>query len=72
MATFKVEAVQKQDRLGPTGDPVPVYVVWLKTSLGASGRIEVSAPVYEGDGLREYLTTEAETLDKAFVLINGD
>lgn len=72
MATFKVEAVQKQDRLGPTGDPVPMYIVWLKTALGASGRIEVPAPVWEGDDLEHYLRVEASNLDKAFVLINGE
>jgi len=71
MATFAVEAVQKQDRLGPTGDAVATYVVWLKTALGAKGRIEVPVSVWEGDGLREHLQAEADNLDKAFVLING-
>lgn len=72
MATFRVEAVQKQDRLGPTGDAVPMYVVWLKTTLGAGGRIEVPASVWEGDGLAEHLRAEADNLDKAFNLINGE
>jgi len=72
MATFRVEAVQKQDRMGPTGDAIPTYVVYLKTTKGASGRIEVSPSVYEGDGLREHLQAEAAKLDKAFDLINGE
>jgi len=71
MATFRVEAVQKQDRLGPTGDPVPTYVAWLKTTKGASGRITVPVDVWEGDGLAEHLQAEADKLDKAFNLING-
>lgn len=71
MAGFEVEAVQKQDRLGPTGDGVPTYVVWLRTRLGAKGRIEVPAATWEGDSLREYLQAQADNLDKAFVLVNG-
>jgi len=70
VATFKVEAAQKQERLGPTGDPVQVYVAWLKTDRGASARVTVPVDVWEGDGLREYLQAEADKLDKAFVLIN--
>ena len=68
MATYTVEAVQKQDRLGPTGDPVPVYVVWLKTTMGATGRIEVPASGWEGDDLGAYLQDQADNLDKAFNL----
>lgn len=71
MATFAVEAVQKQDRLGPTGDPVPLYMVWLRTTLGAKGKIEVPVATWEGDGLREHLQAQADNLDKAFVLVNG-
>lgn len=72
MATFRVEAVQKQDRLGPTGDAVPTYVVWLKTTKGASGRITVPVDVWEGDDLEHHLKAEASKLDKAFNLINGE
>ena len=71
MATFTVEAVQKQDRLGPTGDAVSTYVVWLRTTLGSKGRIEVPAATWNSDGLREHLQAEADSLDKAFVLVNG-
>lgn len=71
MPNFKIEAVQKQDRLGPTGDAVATYVAWVKTKLGAKGRIEVPAAIWEGDGLREHLQAEADNLDKAFVLVNG-
>jgi len=68
MAGYKVEAAQQQDRMGPTGDSVQVYVVWLKTDLGASGRIEVPALVWEGDDLAAYLQAKADNLDKAFVV----
>lgn len=71
MAGFKVEAVQKQDRLGPTGDVVATYVVWLRTTLGAKGRIEVPVSVWEGDDLKAHLQAEADNLDKGFVLVNG-
>lgn len=71
MAGFKVEAAEKQERMGPTGDALPVYVVWLKTNKGAKGRIVVPVDVWEGDGLKEHLQAEADKLDKAFNLVNG-
>lgn len=70
MAGFRVEAAKKQARMGPTGDAVPIYVVWLRTALGGTGQVEVPVSVWEGDGLREFLQAEADKLDKAFLLIN--
>lgn len=70
MATFKVEAAKKQARMGPTGDAVPIYVVWLRTDLGGTGMVEVPVTVWESDDLRDFLQVEADKLDKAFLLIN--
>lgn len=71
VATFRVESVQKQERMAMNGDPIPVYIAWVRTTKGASGRITVPADVWEGDGLVEHLQAEADNLDKAFNLING-
>lgn len=70
MASFTVEAAQRQDRMLPNGDTKQVYVVWLKTDRGASGQVTVPSSVWEGDELGSYLQAEADKLDKAFVLVN--
>lgn len=71
MASYKVEAVQRQDRLRPDGGTSQVYVVWLTTNLGAAGTVTVPAPVWEGEDLAAHLQGEADKLDKAFYLVNG-
>lgn len=72
MASFQVTSAQKQQRLGPSGQTREVYVVWLETSRGATGSVEVPAGVWQGDGLKAYLQEQADLLDKAFVLVNGE
>jgi len=71
MANFKIDAAQRQDRLRADGGTTQVYVVWLETARGATGRVTVPASVWESDGLAEFLQTEADKLDKAFLLVNG-
>lgn len=72
MASFKVVSAQKQDRLRPDGGRTTVYVVWLETSKGATGTLEIPESVWTGDGLKVYLEEQAADLDKAFDLINSD
>jgi len=72
MAGFKVESSQRQDRMRADGGSVQVYVVWLRTDLGATGQVTVPTSVWESGDLREYLQDEADKLDKAFKLVNGE
>lgn len=71
MATFRVESASKQERMRPDGGRKTVYVVWLETDRGATGSVEVSPEVWDGDNLREFLTAEAAKLDKAFSVLDG-
>lgn len=71
MATYKVEAARRQDRMRPDGGTSQVYVVWIETDLGATGQVTVPAAIWDGDGLQEYLQAEADKLDKAFHIVNG-
>jgi len=72
MSTFTVEAARKQDRMRADGGTKTVYVVWLETERGATGRVEVPAAIWESDGLKGHLQVEADKLDKAFLVVNGD
>lgn len=72
MPNFKVEASQRQDRLRPDGGSTQIYIVWLTTDLGASGSVSVPAKVWGSDDLGAFLQAEADQLDKAFHLVNGD
>lgn len=71
MANFRVDAARRQERLRADGGTVQEYVVWLQTDLGATGSVRVPASVWEGENLKEYLQSEADKLDKAFVVVNG-
>jgi hypothetical protein len=66
MNGLKVVSASKQDRLRPDGGRTTVYVVWLSTTKGASGSIEVSPEIWESDGLKDHLMQEAAKLDRAF------
>jgi hypothetical protein len=72
VASFKVISAQRQQRLRPDGGTTDVYVAWLETARGATGSVEVPAAVWQGDNLREYLQEQADTLDKAFVVVNEE
>lgn len=70
MPSFTVESASKQDRLRPDGGTKTVYVVWLETSKGATGRVEIPADVWESDQLKTRLEAEAANLDRAFDLMS--
>lgn len=71
MANFTVESASKQDRLRRDGTRKTVYIVWLSTTKGASGSIEVSPEMWESDGLKDHLMAEAKKLDRAFDVLDG-
>ena len=71
MASFKVDASRRQERMRADGGTVQEYVVWIETDLGATGSVKVPASVWEGENLIAYLQTEADKLDKAFLVVNG-
>lgn len=68
MAKVNVTAARRQERLRPDGGTTTVYVVWLETSKGATGSVDVPVDVWEDGDLKAYLVAEGEKLDKAFTL----
>lgn len=70
MVAFKITSASRQQRMLAGGNTTQVYVVWIETTAGATGSVEVPASVWEGENLKGYLQAEADKLDKAFSLIN--
>jgi len=68
MPNFKVVSVKKQERLRPDGGQTVVYRVWIETVHGSSAAIDVPAQIYVSDGLKGYLQSQADLLDKAFLI----
>ena len=68
MDGIKVTASQKQSRLGPTGQAIEVYMVWVETANGATGSIEVPASKWNKADLEAILQAERDRLDLAFNL----
>jgi len=65
---IKVTSAQKQSRLGPTGQTVEVYVVWVETANGVTGQIEVPASQWNKENLETILAEERDRLDLPFTL----
>lgn len=68
MDGIKVTSAQKQSRLGPTGQTVEVYVVWVETANGVTGQIEVPASQWNKENLETILAEERDRLDLPFTL----
>jgi len=68
MPRLEIVSSRKQESLLPDGGTRPEYVVWIKTDKGASGSVTVPAAVWDSDGLKDFLVTEADRLDRALAL----
>jgi len=63
---YTVTDTRQIDRMTPGGGTVSVYRVWLMTSRGATGSVEVSADKWNTDDLKPLLEEAAAKLDLAY------
>ena len=63
---YTVTDTRQIDRMTPGGGTVSVYKVWLMTSRGATGSIEVPADKWNTDDLKPLLEAAAAQLDLAY------
>ena len=68
MPNYTVIESRQIAKLGPTGNSVSEYRVWIQTERGSTGSIDVSAADWKADKLKELLTDFATDLDLAFNL----
>jgi len=63
---YTVTDTRQIDRMTPGGGTVSVYKVWLMTSRGATGSVEVPADKWNTDDLKPLLEEAAGRLDLAY------
>lgn len=66
--TYKVTDTREVTRMTQAGTQVQIYRVWLVTSRGATGTLDVSADKWNADDLPQILEDKAHELDLAFDL----
>ena len=68
MAKYKVIESRQIQKLGPTGNSVAQYRVWIQTERGSTGAADVDAADWTADKLKEILGNFADDLDLAFTI----
>ena len=68
MPKYTVVESRQMQTLGPTGNSVSQYRVWIKTERGSTGSIDVVLADWDKTKLQAILGEFAEQLDLAFNL----
>ena len=68
MAKYKVIESRQINKLGPTGNSVAQYRVWIQTERGSTGAADIDAADWTADKLKEILGNFADDLDLAFTI----
>lgn len=66
MANYKVLDSRQIQRMTPAGGTQFVYRVWIETSRGSTGNIDVAAEDWTTEKLKPILELFADNLDLAF------
>lgn len=67
-SVYKVNDVRELTRLTPAGTEVTVYRVWLTTSKGSTGAVDVGEDDWNEEDLPGILQAKANTLDLAYTV----
>ena len=68
MPNYTVLDSRQIQRLTPAGGNQSVYRVWIQTSRGSTGNIDISVDDWTAEKLRPILEEFANTLDLPFTL----
>lgn len=71
MANYTVTDTRQVQTLTPAGTMREVYRVWLVTSKGGSGSVDVAPDDWNAEKLPGILTAFADKLDLAFGVASG-
>ena len=65
---YKVTDTRELSKMTPAGSPVKVYRVWLVTSNGSTGTVDVPVDKWNSEDLTAILEAKAKELDLAFAI----